>query len=85
MGKDVVLPVQVGGPRVCSEGVKVSLEWGSPGLAIWARIGKESVCVGGCSPRVRVPGSMVRGHRTGRRSLTSQSQAPGLTEVWHQR
>lgn len=50
MGKEVVLPVQVGGPRVCSEGVKVSLEWGSPGLAIWARIGKGSVGWGGVLP-----------------------------------
>lgn len=46
MGKEVILPVQVGGPRVCSEGVKVSLERGSPGLAIWARIGKGSAGVG---------------------------------------
>lgn len=46
-------------------------------MAIWARTGKGSV---GGLPRVRIPGSMVRGHRTGRKSLTSQGQAPDLTD-----
>lgn len=78
----MVLPVQVGGSRVYPEEVRVGLEWGSPGLAIWARTGKGRVCGG--PPRVRIPGSMVRGHRTGRKSLTSQDQAPDLTGMGHQ-